>query len=192
MKLWNSGTGALLRTLAGHQNFVDSVAFSPDGQTLASASPDKTVKLWNSGTGALLRTLAGHQGYVDSVAFSPDGQTLASASSDKTVKLWNSGTGALLRTLAGHQELCPVGGLQSGRTDPRLGGLGHDREALEPAHRHPPSHSHRPSRQRQFGGLQSGRTEPWLRGVRTVPSFCGVCPTVNSNPQHSSFRALSG
>jgi len=94
----------LLRTLDGHQDKVLSVAFSPDGQTLASASADNTIKLWNPAAGTLLRSLVGHQGSVNSVAFSPDGQTLASASADNTIKLWNPATGSLLRTLVGHED----------------------------------------------------------------------------------------
>ncbi|WP_414573464.1 WD40 repeat domain-containing protein, partial [Nostoc sp. CCY 9925] len=63
-------------------------AFSPDGQTIASASHDNTVKLWNR-NGQVLQTLQGHSSEVWGVAFSPDGQTIASASHDNTVKLWN-------------------------------------------------------------------------------------------------------
>ena len=51
----------LLRTLEGHQDVVMSVAFDPQGETLASGSADKTVKLWEARSGKLLRTLEGHQ-----------------------------------------------------------------------------------------------------------------------------------
>ncbi len=70
-----------------------SVAFSPDGHTLASASTDATVRLWNLTDPAhpapLGQPLQGHTNAVTSVAFSPDGHTLASASRDATVRLWN-------------------------------------------------------------------------------------------------------
>ncbi len=90
--------------LQGHQEDVNSVSISPDGQTLASGSYDQTVKLWNWQTGEELRILQGHQEAVYSVSISPDGQTLASGSYDRTVKLWNLQTGEELRTLQGHQN----------------------------------------------------------------------------------------
>ncbi|WP_228036643.1 WD40 domain-containing protein [Dolichospermum flos-aquae] len=100
----NKFIGNLLQTLTGHSSLVYSVAYSPDGQTLASASWDKTIKLWNVNTGKLLQTLTGHSSLVNSVAYSPDGQTLASGSGDKTIKLWNVKTGNLLQTLKGHSN----------------------------------------------------------------------------------------
>jgi WD40 repeat protein len=68
------------------------VVFSPNGQTLATASADRTVRLWDLTPGqppAILAILAGHTDWVNAVAFSPDGNTLATASDDHTVRLWD-------------------------------------------------------------------------------------------------------
>ena len=81
---------------------IYSVAFSPDGNTIASGSAFNIVRLWDVATVKLIRTLEGHTVDVYSVAFSPDGNTLASGSEDDTIRLWDVATGNLIRTLEGH------------------------------------------------------------------------------------------
>ncbi|MDH6098182.1 WD40 repeat domain-containing serine/threonine-protein kinase [Anabaenopsis sp. FSS-46] len=114
-------TSKLRHTLSGHSKPVCSVGFSPDSQTLASGSNDKTIKLWDVRTGKVRRTLTGfftgHSDSVYSVGFSPDGQTLASGSGDKTIKLWDVTTGKVRHTLTGHSDsVCSVGFSPDGQT----------------------------------------------------------------------------
>ena len=113
VQLWSVASGKMLRTLFsetgdGSAIAVTSVAFSPSGRVLATASRDTTIKLWDVQSGRLIRALTGHISPVYSVAYSPDGRTLASSSSDltwmvwadQTVKLWDVNTGGQLRTLS--------------------------------------------------------------------------------------------
>jgi WD40 repeat protein/tetratricopeptide (TPR) repeat protein len=86
--------------LEGHGDVVWSISFSSDGQLIASASRDKTVKLWRP-NGALVATLYGHQNSVTSVSFSPDSQLIASGSWDGTIRLWHR-DGTHRGTFRGH------------------------------------------------------------------------------------------
>lgn len=92
------GTGRL----AGHPDWVNAVAFSPDGSLLATGSDDQTVQVWGVASGKRLLVLAGHSGPVEAVAFSPLRRNIASASDDGTIRIWDIDTGGHLRTLAGH------------------------------------------------------------------------------------------
>ncbi|GAB1538843.1 hypothetical protein NUACC21_15070 [Scytonema sp. NUACC21] len=102
--LWEVANMNQIITCNGHTAWVRSLAFSPNGQILASGSNDRTVRLWNVHTGQCLKTLQGHTSWVQSLAFSPDGQILASGSNDQTIKLWNVRTGQCLQTLLGHSD----------------------------------------------------------------------------------------
>ncbi|MFB7270690.1 trypsin-like peptidase domain-containing protein [Streptomyces sp. NPDC056244] len=105
MRLWNATTGRLTRTIVtGHDKDFLSVAFSPDGDTLAVGDEDGKVRLWDATTGRRTRTMVtGHgdqkDNGVSSVVFSPDGRTLATGSDDGTVRLWDAATGLVLAAL---------------------------------------------------------------------------------------------
>ncbi|MGH7174463.1 MAG: PQQ-binding-like beta-propeller repeat protein [Gemmataceae bacterium] len=90
IRLWEAATGAERLTINSAGD--GAIVFSPDGRTLAAASPrnsDGTIRLWDAFTGKQRRLISGHDGEVYAVAFSPDGKTLASASQDTTVLLWD-------------------------------------------------------------------------------------------------------
>jgi WD40 repeat protein len=86
--IWDTDTDALLLTLEGHTAGVCSVAFSPDGTKIASASYNKTLNIWDTDTGVLLQTLEGHTNEVRLLVFSPDSKLLALVS-HKAMWLWD-------------------------------------------------------------------------------------------------------
>jgi RNA polymerase sigma factor (sigma-70 family) len=108
LRLWDPMTGREVAVLEGPTNTVSSLAFTPDGKTLASGGFDRAVRLWDVRTGRVLSESRLHSGVVRSVAFSPDGRTLASGSFDGTVKLLDAATGKELAALQG-----PGGGILS-------------------------------------------------------------------------------
>ncbi|WP_406696982.1 WD40 repeat domain-containing protein [Singulisphaera sp. Ch08] len=105
IRLWDLTTSRVPKPrnrLIGHGFGVISVAFSPDGTTLATGGFDRAVKLWNVATGREMATLTGHEGWVAAAQFSPDGTVLATGSHDQTIRLWDVATRQELATLRGH------------------------------------------------------------------------------------------
>jgi WD40 repeat protein len=72
---------------------VTSLAFSPDGKTLAVSSRDRVIGLWDPATGKEEKELTGHLSFVNSVAFSADGKKLVSGGNDATARLWDAAAG---------------------------------------------------------------------------------------------------
>lgn len=139
VKLWDIDSGQELKSLKKQNPIgsnpiitynpgydpVFSVAFSPDGQTVASGNSDNTIKLWDVTSGQELKALKGHSHFVQSVAFSPNGKMLASGSDDRTIKLWDVASGQELRTLKGHSShVRSVALIVGGTTLESSGGIG--------------------------------------------------------------------
>ena len=112
--LYDAHTGAEVALLTRHTDRISSVAFSPDGETLASGGQEGTLLLWDVASGQLKATLEGHKGKVTFVAFSPNGKTLVSGGQDlirigndsvitglepDTLLLWDVASGQILCTL---------------------------------------------------------------------------------------------
>lgn len=103
IKIWDCDNGDLERTLKGHTDAVQDLAFDPSGRILASCSADLSIKLWDFQSNySCIRTLHGHDHNVSSITFLPPaGDFLASCSRDKTVKLWEVASGYCVKTLTG-------------------------------------------------------------------------------------------
>lgn len=96
IKLWDLNTGDLVATLSEYPwvrtavvDEVNYLAFSPDGQTLASAGADSTIKMWHLGAKDLIDIMHKHNGIVRCVAFTADGKILASGGDDRTIQFWD-------------------------------------------------------------------------------------------------------
>jgi len=100
VRAWESGSGTEVACLRGHEDEVNSVAFSPDGRRLASGSDDRTVRVWDIESGTEVACLRGHKRSVKGVAFSPDGRRLASRDG-RTVRVWDMQTHECLEVIEG-------------------------------------------------------------------------------------------
>jgi WD40 repeat protein len=99
VKIWDAATGVAIDTFSGHTGEVWAVAYSPNGERIASAGVDATARIWDAATGEPMIILAGHEAEIEGLAFSPDGDRLATASDDGTIKVWNTSSGEIIREL---------------------------------------------------------------------------------------------
>ncbi|HEY9671463.1 MAG TPA: TIR domain-containing protein, partial [Waterburya sp.] len=89
--------------LQGHENWVNSVAFSPDGNKIVSGGGDGTIRLWNTSGNSIGHPFKGHEERVRSVAFSPDGNKIVSGGGDGTIRLWDTSGNPIGQPFTGHQ-----------------------------------------------------------------------------------------
>ena len=102
MTIWDADSWAEIRTLIGHEGFVESVAFSLDGKRLVSGGRDNNVKVWDVEKGTEIATLRRHVAEVLCVAVSPNGKLVASGGKDNSIRLLDSENGVQLFVLPGH------------------------------------------------------------------------------------------
>ncbi len=105
LRLWDVEHGTLLRDIPQpHSDMVLDVAFSREGDRLASSAADRFVKVFDVATGKLLRSFEGHTGHVLGITWSGDSRLLASSGADQVVKIWDATTGDQKRTISGFKK----------------------------------------------------------------------------------------
>ncbi len=103
VRIWDINTQKLIKTI-DPKSYVRSIAYSPDGETLACGTRENTILRWDVDTWEQKTTFEAHTKGLSCINYSSNGKTLASGSWDKTIRLWNSNTGELLNTLIGHTD----------------------------------------------------------------------------------------
>lgn len=110
IKLWDATTGQEINTIDVLGQDINSLAFNPDGETIAAywspihgGGDNRAIKLFDLSSGKELRNYKGHASSIYCVAFSPDGKTMASSSADQTIRVWDVATGRTLHVLTAQQ-----------------------------------------------------------------------------------------
>ena len=130
--VWDADNGGEILNLKENENWLTSMAFSPDGKRLVGGGNDNRAKGLGRGTlGKTILTLKRHSGAITGVAYSPDGKRFVSSSQDNTMKLWDADKGTEILTLKGHTDavtcvaFSPDGKrLVSGSADETVNGMG--------------------------------------------------------------------
>jgi WD40 repeat protein/serine/threonine protein kinase len=104
LRIYDASSGDLLFVLGGHSGPLITVAWSPDGQQIASGGWDQVVDVWDLETRRTRHILRGHHDAIYHLVFSHDGRRLVSSSSDASAKVWDPATGEELLTLRGHRS----------------------------------------------------------------------------------------
>ncbi len=112
--IWDISTGELKVVLRGHAKQIVDVAYSPDGNFIATSSYDSTARIWNAKTGETVSILEGHSLGVTDASFSPDGRLALTTSQDTTARLWEVETGTQTALLKDHKKL-----IYQGTFDPK-------------------------------------------------------------------------
>lgn len=104
IKIWDTMSWEIVRTLIGHTSDVNSIVISSDGKYVISGSWDKTIKVWDFSSGVLISTLKGHTSWIRTVDISPNNKLIVSGSGDTrsedfTVRIWDLSQGSLIKTL---------------------------------------------------------------------------------------------
>lgn len=97
VQIWDTANGREIRQIKA-PNYIWSIDFSSDDETIVIGSDDNKIRLWNLSTGKEKSVLSGHNELIKSVAFSPDGRFLVSGSDDKTARVWDVLTGQIKQT----------------------------------------------------------------------------------------------
>lgn len=105
LKVWDFETGEYERTLKGHTDSIQDIAFDSSGKLLVSCSADMSIKLWDfQQSYECIRTMVGHDHNVSSVTFMPGNDFVVSSSRDKTIKMWEVATGYCVKSFSGHRD----------------------------------------------------------------------------------------
>jgi WD40 repeat protein len=116
IELWNlDDPGSTAAILDGHDCSVRDISYSPDGNFLASAAHDRTIKLWDVASQLCTQTMTGHTNALTSLSFSPNGKFIASGSVDHEIRVWSMANGNCVETVKAVGNITFVGFSQDGK-----------------------------------------------------------------------------